>query len=129
MKHIVEINKFFRSHHVPSAWRKGQLICLDSYQTNWTYYIKFIQDHPDEVDRTIAQKIMDMHTFLQVSDSANMLRPVAAALDLGQNDKTTIADACNNLMNLLSEPILQDHRDKVQKGFDLSSSPATWLPT
>ena len=25
MKHIVEINKFFRKHHVPSAWLKGQL--------------------------------------------------------------------------------------------------------
>ena len=25
MKHIVEINKFFRNHHVPSAWLKGQL--------------------------------------------------------------------------------------------------------
>ena len=26
-KHIVEINKFFRSHHVPLAWLKGQLEC------------------------------------------------------------------------------------------------------
>ena len=72
MKHIVEINKFFRNHHVPSAWLKGQLgstrpqlssetrwkgqlICLDSYLTNRTYYIKFIQDHPDEVDCTIRR--------------------------------------------------------------------------
>ena len=83
MKHIVEINKFFRNHHVPSAWLKGQLgsthpqlpsgtrwkgqlICLDSYLTNRTYYIKFIQDHPDEVDRTIVQNIMDVKMFQQV---------------------------------------------------------------
>ena len=113
MKHIVEINKIFRNHHVPSAWLKGQLgssrpqlpnetrwkgqlICLDSYLTNRTYYIKFIQDRPDEVDRTIVQKIMDMNMFRQVSDLANMLRPVATALDLGQSDKTTIADACTS---------------------------------
>ena len=74
MKHILEIDKFFRSHHVPSAWLKGQLgctppqlpsetrwkaqlICLDSCLTNRTYYIKFIQDHPDE---DLVQKIMDM---------------------------------------------------------------------
>ena len=90
MKHIVEINKFFRNHHVPSAWLKGQLgstrpqlpsethwkgqlICLDSYLTNRTYYIKFIQDHPDEGDHTIVQKIMDVNMFQQVSDLANML--------------------------------------------------------
>ena len=113
MKHIVEINKFFRNHHVPSAWLKGQLgstcpqlpnetrwkgqlICLDSYLTNRTYYIKFIQDRPDEVDRAIVQKIMDVNMFRQVRDLANMLRPVTTALDLGQSDKTTIADACTS---------------------------------
>ena len=80
MKHIVEINQFFRNHHVPSAWLKGQLvsicpqlpsetrwkgqlICLDSYLTNRTYYIRFIQDRPDEVDCSIVQKIMDMNMF------------------------------------------------------------------
>ena len=44
---------------------------------------------------------------------ANMLRPVTTALDLGQRDKTTIADACNIFMNLLNEPVMQVHRDKV----------------
>ena len=113
MKHIVEINKFFRNQHVPSAWLKGQLgstrpqlpsetrwkgqlICLDSYLTNRTYYIKFIHDRPDEGDRAIVQKIVDMNMFQQVSDLANMLRPVATALDLGQSDKATIADACTS---------------------------------
>ena len=140
MKHIVEISKFFRNYHVPSAWlkgqpgsmcpqlpsetrRKGQLICLDSYLTNRTYYIKFIQDHPDEGDRTIVQKIMDMNMFQQVRDLANMLRPVTTTLDLGQSDKITIADACNIFMNLLNELVLQDHRDKVQKRFDFVITP------
>ena len=111
-------------HQLPSekCW-KGQLICLDSYLTNRTYYIWFIQDHPDEVDRTIVQKIMVMNMFQQVSDLANMLCPVATALDLGQSDKTTIADACNIMMNLLNEPVLQDHRDKDQKRFNFVIKP------
>ena len=66
---------------------------------------------------------MDMNMFRQVSDLANMLRPVATALDLGQSDKATIADACNIFMNLLNEPVLQDHRDKVQKRFDFVIKP------
>ena len=61
--------------------------------------------------------------FQQVSDLANMLRPVATTLDLGQSDKTTIADACNIFMNLLNELVLQDHRDKVQKRFDFVIKP------
>ena len=103
---------------LPSETRwKGQLICLDSCLTNRTYYINFIQDHPDEGDRTIVQKIMDMNMFQQVRDLANMLCPVTTALDLEQSDKTTIADACNIFMNLLNESVLQDHRNKVQKRF------------
>ena len=61
--------------------------------------------------------------FRQVSDLANILRPVSTALDLGQSDKTTIADACNIFMNLLNEPVLQDLCDKVQKRFDLVLKP------
>ena len=56
--------------------------------------------------------------FRQVRDLANMLRPVTTALDLGQSDKTTIADACNIFMNLLNEPVLQDHHNNVQKRLD-----------
>ena len=109
---------------LPSEPRwKGQLICLDSYLTNRTYYIKFLQDHPDEVDHTILQEIMDMNMFRQVSDLANMLRPVATALDLGQSGKTTITDACNIFINLLNEPVLQDNRDIVQKRFDFIITP------
>ena len=130
MKHIMEIKKFFRNHYVPSAWLKGQLrsthpqlpretrwkgqpICLNSYLINRTYYIKLIQDHPDEVDHTIVQKITDNSMFRQVSDLVNMLHTVATALDQVQSGKTTIAVACNIFMKLLNEPSLQDYCNKV----------------
>lgn len=140
MKHVIEINKYFRNHHMPSAWLKsqegatrpilhndtrwkGQLMCLDSYTKNRTYYIKFIQDYPGEVDQAIVKKIMDMNLFRQVSDLAAMLRPVAAALDKSQSDNTTIADAPELFFNLIAEPILQDNRDKIQKRFDFVIQP------
>ena len=103
---------------------KGQLIYLDS-----TYYIKFIQDHPDEVACAIVQKIMDMNMFRQARDLANMLLPVTTALDLGQSDKTTIADACNIFMNLLNSQSCKITATKSRRGLTSSSHPATWLPT
>jgi len=140
IKHVTEINKYFRNHHVPSAWLKsqegatrptlhddtrwkGQLMFLDSYTKNRTYYIKFIQDYPREVDQAIVKKIMDMNLFRQVSDLAAMLRPVAAALDKSQSDNTTIVDAPELSFNLIAEPTLQDHRDKIQKCFDFVIQP------
>ena len=121
VKHVTEVNKFFINHHVPTAWLKdqlgatrphlpndtrwkGQLICLDSFLTNRMHYIKFIHDHPDETEGTMTQKVNDINLFRQVSDLAKMLRPVAIALDKGQDDNATIADACEIFLNLLNEP-------------------------
>ena len=64
-----------------------------------------------------------MNLFRQVSDLANWLRPVAVTLDKGQNDNTTIADACDIFYSLTLEPVLQDHLDKVQKRFDFVIKP------
>jgi len=140
IKHVIEVNKFFRNHHIPSAWLKeqfgstrpqlpnetrwkGQLTSLDSFITNRTYYMHFMQDHPDELDQVIGCKIMDMNLFRQVRDLAEILRPVAAALDKTQNDKTTIADSVDIFMRLLLEPVLQDHKEKIQKRFDFAIKP------
>jgi hypothetical protein len=98
-------------------------MCLDSYTKNRRYYIKFIQDYPGEVDQGIVKKIMDMNLFRQVSDLAATLRPVAAALDKSQSDNTTRADAPELFFNLIAEPTLQDHRDKIQKRFDFVIQP------
>lgn len=137
MKHVVEVNKFFRNYHVPSSWLndqlgairpqlpneirwKSQLICLESYNKNRIYFIKFIQDFPDDVDQAIVRKVSDLNLFMQVSDLANMLKPVAAALDKAQNDKTGIADVCDMFYSLTLEPALHDHLDKVQKRYDFA---------
>jgi len=73
MKHIVEVQKYFRNHHKPCAWLtecldsrkpqlpsetrwKSQLTCLDSYITNRPSYMKIVQDHKDEIDQNIAKK-------------------------------------------------------------------------
>jgi len=64
-----------------------------------------------------------MNLFKQVTDLANMLRPIAIALDKGQSDNTTIADACDIFLGLLNEPLLQNHRHKVEKRFDFVIKP------
>jgi len=140
MKHVVEIHKFFRNHHVPSSWLKqqlgakrpqlpnetrwkGQLMCLDTYLSNRTYYIRFIEEYSTEMEPALVRKVMDMNLYNQVRDLADMLRPVAIALDRAQNDKTTIADACEIFFRLLNEPTLQDNKQKVQKRFDMVINP------
>ena len=139
VKRVTEVNKFFKNHHVPTAWLrdqlgatrpqlpndtrlKGQLICLDSFLTNRMYYIKFIHDHPDEMEGTITQKVNDINLFRQLSDLAKMLRPVAIALDKGQNDNATIADACEIFLFRITGP-------QCRRNLTLPSSHAILSPT
>ena len=49
---------------------------------------------------------MDMNLYRQVKDLADMLWPMAKAIDLAQSDKTNLADAYSIFQDLLTEPSL-----------------------
>jgi len=144
MKHVVEVQKFFRNHHVPSAYLKNflgsvkpqlpgdtrwksQLSCLDSFIKNRPYLMQIIQDHPEDVDTSVAQKVMNMGLFNQVRELSEQLRPIASAIDRAQCDNTNLADACDIFLRLLSEPVLAPYRETVQKRFKQAILPCHFV--
>ena len=134
MKHVVAVNKYFRNHHIPGAllrncegsvkpqlpgdtrW-KSQGKSLDTYLTNRRFFIQIIQDHGEEIDQSIAQKIMDNTLYRKIKDLAEVLRPVTVAIDKAQRDTTCLADATEIFLGLLNNPVLAPYQDKVQKRF------------
>ena len=76
-----------------------------------------VQDHGDEIDNHIAQKIMDHNLFKQVKDLHDQLKPIADALNKAQSDSTSIAEGCHLFLDLMSLPVLQCHKSKVAKRF------------
>lgn len=135
MKHVKEVNKYFRNHHKPCAllsahkdsckpqlpgetrW-KSQLLCLDTFIKNRSFYVQISQDHEEEFDKSIIQKIQDFNIFRNVRDLADQLRPIASAIDLCQSDNKNIADACDVWLSLLDNPILAPHKATVKKRFN-----------
>ena len=136
MKHVVEVQKYFRNHHKPCAWLsecaeskkpqlpgetrwKSQLTCLDSYIANRASYMKIVQDHEDEIDQTIAKKIQDINIYRNAKDMADLLRPVAHAIGACQADYSSLASACHTWLSLLDNPNLQSpvHKTLVTKRF------------
>ncbi|KAK2152368.1 hypothetical protein LSH36_330g03026 [Paralvinella palmiformis] len=124
MKHIVEVQKYFRNHHKPCAWPtecldsrksqllgetrwKSQLTCLDSCNTNRPSHMKIVQDHEDEIDQNIAKKIQNINIFRKAKDMADQLRPVANAIDCCQADDASLAAARDTWLSLLDHPKLQ----------------------
>jgi len=140
IKHVIEINKHFRNHHLPGAWLschlgsvkpqlpgdtrwKSQLDCLDSYMKNRPFMMQIVQEHATEMDQSIVQKIMNMGLYNQVNDLAQQLRPVAAAIDQTQSDKCGLADACSIFKDLMANPVLAPHREKVKKRYQQAILP------
>ena len=124
MKHVVEIQKYFRNHHKPNAWLsecdnsrkpiipgdtrwKSQLNSLDSYTHNRPHFMKIVQDHGDDMDKNIVKKIMDNSLFKNARDLAERLRPIAIALDICQSDSSSLADATHLWIKLASNDLLQ----------------------
>jgi hypothetical protein len=135
MKHIKEVNKYFRNHHKPCAWLaenkdsvkpqlpgdtrwKSQLTCLDTFIKNRSICMQIVQDHEEEFNRPILQKIQDYNLFRNARDLAEQLRPIAIAIDQCQSDSNSIADACNTWIQLTENPLLTPHKAALMKRFN-----------
>ena len=85
MKHVKEVNKYFRNHQKPCAWLsahkdsckpqlpgdtrwKSQLMCLDTFIKNRSIYMQICQYHEDEFEKSIVHKIQDYNIFRNVRD-------------------------------------------------------------
>ena len=85
VNHEVEVNKYFRNHHklssllhnmirsvtpqLPGDTRWGsQRTSVESYIKNRPNMISVVQNHPEEFDHHIINKIMDMNLFRKAKD-------------------------------------------------------------
>lgn len=136
MKHITEIQKYFRNHHIPGAWLSetpgskkpqlpgetrwnSQLDCVSNYIHNRCHYLQIVHDHEDDYnwDNNIVKKINDYAIYKNAKDLLEQLQPVANALDKLQSNSTSIADSCNIWIDLLNNPHLEQHKQTVNKRF------------
>lgn len=116
-QHIVQIVKYFRNHHLPSAWYKAAggkklpMVCevrwnsvvdtLEAYITNWSKLLAVCEDHRDEIDAAIARKVSDRSIKRHAEDMISILKPVAVAIDRAQAADTTLADSVHIWMSLV----------------------------
>lgn len=144
MKHVVEVQKYFRNHHQPSGWLKevseavkpqipgdtrwnSQLTCIDTFIRNHAGYTHVTNSHEEEIDKNIVKVIRDYNLLKQAKDLSKQLKPVADALDRLQGDKVSIADACDAWLDLLSDANLEAHRQAVIARFQLAIQPVHYF--
>jgi hypothetical protein len=116
-KQVVEVKKYFRNHHRASAllgeyssrgavkpqligatrWN-SQLKCMETFIKNRPFLLMIIAQHEDLIEQRICNIINNV-------------------------DHTSIADACDAWVRLLTEECLKPHKAKVQKRFDQAITP------
>lgn len=107
LKHIVEIQKFFKHHHRPSGYLKekggkspqlpndtrwnSQLACLETYIFNYQKYREIMKEHEEDCPMSIQNKLEDMNIYKNALDLKEQLNIVGSALDkVSQNKKQII---------------------------------------
>ncbi|KAK2146527.1 hypothetical protein LSH36_602g01037 [Paralvinella palmiformis] len=130
MKHVMEIQKYFRNHQKPNAWitecpdtvkpqfstetrSKSQLAYIETFIKKRSSYMNIVHEHEDDFDKQIARKIQDIRIYRNAQDLATQLRPIAVALDKAQSDSHSIADPCHMWLSL--QQLLEAHCYVVKK--------------
>lgn len=107
LKHIVEIQNFFRNHHQPRGWLiehngkkpqlpnqtrwNSQLDCVDTFLHNWMAYNNITREHTDYDFKDIKKKLSDISIYNNANDLKEQLKIVGAALDRMQSDSITLS--------------------------------------
>ena len=131
---VVEVNKYFRNHHVPGALLSeisGSVKPLLQAETRWNSQLRsietFIRSRPfmmlimsqnEELKETRIRNIFhSVGLFNEAKNLHTPLHPIPAASDKLQSDSATIADACETWIYLLYSTELEPYRAKEDKRF------------
>ena len=106
---VIKIAKYFKNHHLPSAWYQKQggrkipipidvrwnsvTDCLEAYLDNWAELVKVVEEHRYEIDSDIHDMVKDFELKSRTADYLSKMKPIAVALDKLQSDKCNISDA------------------------------------
>lgn len=128
MKHVVEVQKYFRNHHQPHAWLKekggvmpqipndtrwnSQNACMSTFTKNFYKYVEISSEHkvPDNISKTLN----NIHLYKEVAELQKQLAHVSDALDKLQSDSATLSSATDTWNELLKSETLAPHKDSIK---------------
>lgn len=137
MKHIVEIQKFFRNHQrvakflqekggrkpqIPNDTRwNSQCDCLNTFVSNYEFYREIVREHEHENDiipNNISNKIKSASLIQNAKDLKQQLTVVGTALNKLQSECTSFAEAINVWQECLENPHLGTYKNAIDKRYN-----------
>ena len=142
VKHIVEVQKYFRNVHQARGWleNKGGLVPqlpndtrrnshLDTVKTFLSNYAKYLEIRSEEEEFSSATaKILDNIGILREANNLmKQLTAVGEALDKLQSDSVYLADAVETWLDVTENKDLEPHMQHFQRRADQALEPFHYL--
>ena len=137
MKHVVEVQKYFRSHHQPHGWLKekggvmpqipndtrwnSQNACLSTFTKNFYKYVEISNEH--KIPDNISKILNNIHLYKEVVELQKQLSVVSEALDALQSDSATLSSATDTWNELLKSEVLAPHKDTIKSRMEEALEP------
>jgi len=117
------VQKFMKNHHIPSSELKAlkgnrpviststrwnsQLDSFSNYQDNHAKYLEIVRKMKKPIGKadqikldSISQILNDSSVYAKVTEAISVLKPISIALDVAQQQSSTIADIVEQWVNL-----------------------------
>lgn len=143
LKHIVEVQKFFRNHHQPHGWLKetdgavpqlpnstrwnSQLDCVDTFIKNYHKYVQIHSEHTDDIPNNIAKIIDNVQIYKESLNLIKQLKEVSRVLDLLQSDSTNLSHAVELWLDLVESSDLESYKEIILKRMNQALQPFHYL--
>lgn len=135
IKHIVEVQKYFRNYHQPHGWliNKNSMMPQISNDTRWNSQKECVRTFVENfhkyneirmeqsIDSGISNILSNKDLYVEAKNLLNQLIIVGNSLDLLQSDITSIAKAVEIWMNLIKSSELSNYRDDINNRFQEKS--------
>lgn len=99
----------------------------DTYIRNRPFMLMIAAQNEDIIESRIRNIIHNVGLFSEAKHLHSQLAPIADALNRLQGDATSIADACEVSLSLLSSRSLEPYKEKVEKRFHQAMTPCHYL--
>lgn len=148
-QHIVQIVKYFRNTHLPNAWYKEKggkkLIlpqdvrwntlsdCLEVYVNEWPKLLQICEEHKDDIDATIFQKVSNIQIKRLAEQFLKLLKPISVTLDRIQQKGACLSLAVEEWKKLgavfdsLEEDVNLQHLQIFNKRYNQALTPFHFL--
>lgn len=139
LKHIAEVHKFFRNHHVPHGWLKeknatmpqlscetrwnSQANCVTTFIKNYHLYLEIQVDHADDFPANINRILGNAMIYREAVNMQKQLMAIQDVLVKMQSEATNLSDAVEYWIDLKENENLNPYENIIDKRLNQALTP------